>query len=125
MGGGNYSQIAPAKSFIDVRDFSNIEELAKYLKYLDKNTTAYAEYFEWKKYFSLKFDFTSPFCKLCQALNNPNEPSKHYADIDKWWRSDAHCQSHGSFFWSRSYLETGIMVWKAIRNYIYNLFSDG
>ena len=37
MGGTDYKKIAPPKSFIDVNDFANVEELAKYLQYLDVN----------------------------------------------------------------------------------------
>ncbi len=51
LGGANYAKFAPSKSYIDVRDFQPIGQLAEYLKYLDKNKTAYSEYFEWKSYF--------------------------------------------------------------------------
>ena len=37
MGGSDYKKIAPPKSYIDVNDFKNVEELAKYLQYLDVN----------------------------------------------------------------------------------------
>ena len=46
LGGANYSQIAPPKSYIDTKDFSSPEELAGHLKYLVENQVAYQEYFE-------------------------------------------------------------------------------
>jgi alpha-1,3-fucosyltransferase len=68
LGGANYSKFAPSKSYIDVRDFRLIGQLAEYLKYLDKNETAYAEYFEWKHYFRVIVDYKNVFCHLCQVL---------------------------------------------------------
>ena len=37
MGGTNYKDFAPPKSFIDVNDFKSVEELTYYLQYLDMN----------------------------------------------------------------------------------------
>ena len=39
----------PAHSYIDVLNFTSIRELGEYLQYLDKNDTAYNEYFRWLK----------------------------------------------------------------------------
>jgi alpha-1,3-fucosyltransferase len=58
LGGGNYSKMAPEKSFIDARNFKSIGDLADYIKYLDKNATAYAEYFEWKSHFRVVQNYT-------------------------------------------------------------------
>ena len=44
-GYGDYAAQAPPHSYIDVLDFPKIEDLANYLIYLDKNDTAYYEYF--------------------------------------------------------------------------------
>lgn len=35
----------PMLSYIDVLDFESVEDMAKYLQYLDTNDTAYNEYF--------------------------------------------------------------------------------
>ena len=51
LGSGNYSKMAPTKSYIDATQFESPKKLADYLTYLDKNITAYAEYFEWKNIF--------------------------------------------------------------------------
>jgi hypothetical protein len=50
LGGGDYTKFIPKSGYIDARDFKTPEHLAKYLKYLDKNKTAYNEYFRWKKF---------------------------------------------------------------------------
>lgn len=46
----DYESILPPHSYINVDDFKSVTELAEYLRYLDKNDTAYAEYFAWKEY---------------------------------------------------------------------------
>lgn len=46
----DYVNVLPPHSYINVDNFKTVRELAEYLQYLDKNHTAYAEYFAWKKY---------------------------------------------------------------------------
>ncbi|KAA0197302.1 hypothetical protein HAZT_HAZT006526 [Hyalella azteca] len=43
---GAYEETAPPHSFINVFDFPSVRHLADYLIYLDKNDTAYNEYFQ-------------------------------------------------------------------------------
>uniref|UniRef100_H2ZQX0 Fucosyltransferase n=1 Tax=Ciona savignyi TaxID=51511 RepID=H2ZQX0_CIOSA len=43
-------QLAPPGSFIHADDFESPAKLAAYLLYLDKNDTAYREYFKWVEY---------------------------------------------------------------------------
>lgn len=45
----NYNKLAPPGSFIHVDQFDSVESLVNYLEYLDKNDTAYLEYFRWKE----------------------------------------------------------------------------
>lgn len=47
-GCNNLADFAPPHSTIDANDFRSPKELAEYLLYLDKNDTAYNEYFQWK-----------------------------------------------------------------------------
>ena len=91
LGGANYSEIAPKKSFINVNDFQSPAELAKYLLYLDANVTAYAEYFEWKKYFDRFEASPKVFCNLCEALNDEQLKEKVYSDFKHWWLDESHC----------------------------------
>jgi hypothetical protein len=100
LGAGDYSKMAPPHSYIDVQGFESPEKLADYLKYLDKNETAYAEYFEWKSYFTVNFK-NEMFCELCKALNNENTPPKVYTDISRWWFSESNCTLKGNFPWSK------------------------
>uniref|UniRef100_X2B8R5 Fucosyltransferase n=1 Tax=Capitella teleta TaxID=283909 RepID=X2B8R5_CAPTE len=44
MGAVDYANMRPKDSYIDVQDFESPKALAKFLKYLDKNSTAYNEY---------------------------------------------------------------------------------
>ncbi len=46
----DYLNIVPPQSYINVDDFRSIQELASYLKYLDKNDTAYAAHFAWRQF---------------------------------------------------------------------------
>ena len=90
LGQANYSQLAPPNSYINVQDFDSTEKLADYLKYLDRNETAYAEYFEWKIYFKVNI-FSRVFCNLCKSLNDKSMPMKTYSNMDQWWVQDADC----------------------------------
>ena len=92
FGNANYSKMAPEKSFININGFGTITDFVEYIKFLDKNVTAFAEYFEWKNHFRVDF-FTKVFCQLCEALNDENRPEKTYPYLHKWWFEDATC--HG------------------------------
>jgi len=67
----DYEAIAPPHSFIHVEDFNTTKELVDYLNYLDKNQTAYAEYFAWRDknpHAAYQcWDYTG-FCALCRSL---------------------------------------------------------
>ncbi|OQV18908.1 putative Alpha-(1,3)-fucosyltransferase C [Hypsibius exemplaris] len=100
LGGGNYSAInAPANSYIDVRDYATVQDLADYLLYLDATPSAYNEYFDWKREWKVERSgvYTRNLCDLCGKLNEiaaPNAPYFHqiYPDMTKWWHGDAHCR---------------------------------
>ena len=101
LGAGNYSNIAPRNSFIDVRNFDSPARLAEYLLYLDKNFDQYSKYLLWKTDFRVKFnDNNKALCEVCQALNNDNMPLKSYTNINEWWRDQGQCKSKGEFSWS-------------------------
>ncbi len=53
----DYESTLPPHSYINVDDFKSIEELAAYLKYLDRNDTAYAAYFAWRQFGELTVSF--------------------------------------------------------------------
>ena len=85
LGGAPYSpeQVIPG-SFINAADFDSVKDLADYLKYLDKNDTAYNQYFQWKtKYKVVKYEFW--LCQLCKALHDPTKPAKIYHKMSEFW----------------------------------------
>lgn len=70
LGGGDYSKYMPKSSFINMLDFSNLEELGMYMNYLSSNKTAYLEYFKARQYLSTVLDNPkhSNFCEMCIRL---------------------------------------------------------
>lgn len=69
-------------SYINIWDFPSLEALAEFLLYLDKNATAYNEYFQWKtKYERTVFDWE---CDLCDKLHS-ELPSKVYHNMKDFW----------------------------------------
>ena len=99
----DYQRIAPPKSFIFYEDFQNIEEFIDYINYLDKNDTAYLEYFSWRKQFPCKYSmlsnkraksfatfvnpFTNAYCNLCKTLREKLNSSHHKTipSLNKYW----------------------------------------
>jgi len=73
----------PKNSVIFMEDYDTMDALADYLEYLDKNDTAYLEYFQWRKtdLFNVPTDslrnqtwlsvpaFKTGLCNLCIAVN--------------------------------------------------------
>ena len=102
----DYVRIAPSNSFIYYEDFNNTQELIDYLNYLDKNDSAYAEYFAWRKQYPCKFplyqihnpnervyaedvfysNFINAYCSLSKMLQqNFNKTSKIIPSLEKFW----------------------------------------
>ena len=91
FGGADYTQYAPANSYINVADFATPKQLADYLIFLDQNEALYLKYFEWKKDWEVIRRPVNGWCDLCEKLNDPSEPSKSYADMGHWWFEDVPC----------------------------------
>ena len=83
------SKIVIPGSYIDVFKFRSIEELANYLKYLDKNDTAYNKYFEWKKIYRM-VNF-NPVCAFCQKLHEQSPHGRVYHNIGRFWSIAEQC----------------------------------
>lgn len=96
-GGADYAAYAPPHSYIHVADFASPKHLAEYLLLLDKNEALYLKYFEWKKEYEVFKRPLNGWCDLCEKLNNPQEPTKIYDDMAKWWFDDVPCYP-GSLF---------------------------
>ncbi|XP_064093660.1 alpha-(1,3)-fucosyltransferase C-like isoform X2 [Macrobrachium nipponense] len=105
-GFGNYSALAPPHSYINALDFPSAEALANYLLHLDKNATAYNEYFRWKSYHHFPTDWDkrmNHWCELCRRLHTDKE-TKTYNLMD-WFVQKSHCR--GSFEDARAFLRKG------------------
>ena len=104
-GGGNYANQLPNGTYINTADFKSIEDLAKYLKYLDENDDKYIEYLKRKdeyvsvyeaykmsdrngafNYIHYHYEHT-PFCEVCRRLWNVGNYTKSYSDIVPWFDS--------------------------------------
>ena len=87
-------KIAPPHSYIDVRDFKSTKLLAEYLLYLDKNDTAYMDYFQWKKNYRVEFGHrtsTAVFCHFCKYLHIVNKP-KLLHSYSQWFFKQSQCK---------------------------------
>ncbi|KAL7058001.1 hypothetical protein AAHC03_016983 [Spirometra sp. Aus1] len=78
-----FYQRAPPNSYIHVDDFENVEELAKYLQYLDKNDTAYATYFAWKEHGEI-LAFPRVDCRVCGMLYEVLKGKVHLRHNTYW-----------------------------------------
>lgn len=100
LGGANYSEMAIPGSYINVFDFDSIKTLADYLRYLDKNDTAYMEYFVWRKLYKVDgyltgatFNKHYPWtCDICAKAQNPKR--KSYKRISDFRDPSTHCGLH-------------------------------
>ncbi|KAH3804082.1 hypothetical protein DPMN_132362 [Dreissena polymorpha] len=85
----DYRRVAPSGSYIHVEDFRTVEELANYLKFLDKNDDEYNNYFRWK--LTGLFVDTKFWCRICSLLWDPEKPRMSVPDLDKWWHGKGVC----------------------------------
>ena len=73
VGGGQYnnSNIVPPHSYIDVMDFSTIQDLANFIIKVNNSDTLYNSYFKWKLSYSIQSHcpIEESFCDLCQKLH--------------------------------------------------------
>ena len=88
MGGANYTKLAIPGSYINVMDFKTVKDLADYLHYLDKNNTAFNEYFKWRqKYRTIEIPF---YCSFCEAVSS-NTQLKPTKDLTDYWITQSRC----------------------------------
>ncbi|VDD96952.1 unnamed protein product [Enterobius vermicularis] len=87
-----YSGFIPDDAFIAADDFKCPEDLAKYLRYLGGNYTAFSKYFEWTKHWKLERE--NHACLLCKFLNEKNGTVKTLANFREWWYDDKKCEKY-------------------------------
>ena len=87
LGQHDYHKTLPPNSYIDARNFSSPEALAKYLLQLDHDDKMYNSYFAWKAHYQVRYPDVD--CLLCEYLHTQKE-TKSYTDIGKWWGGCTH-----------------------------------
>jgi alpha-1,3-fucosyltransferase len=100
LGLGDYSYYIPKSAYINALDFESPRHLAEYLNYLDRNKTAYNEYFEWKRY--IKSDYPSRprhngfLCEMCIQLHLEDTlgyvKQKRLVDLDQSFGLQKKCK---------------------------------
>ena len=98
----DYEEAAPPNSFLHIDNFTSVEELGDYLKYLDSNPDVYKRYHAWRDKFEIKEnagwwwwdlpkDYGGPdgiWCKVCQKAHQLNGEKMERNNI---WKSDTLC----------------------------------
>ena len=85
LGGADYRRLAPPNSVVNAADFSDVPELAKYLRLLAESRRSYKKYFEWKRTHVIEYRLTSILgCDLCTKLNE-NVGDEYPKKFSDWW----------------------------------------
>lgn len=102
MGGKSrkdYEDTLPPNSFIYADDFKHTKDLVTYMRYLDKNDTAFDAYFKWQydyEMLGIGWGQTSHYanrdvmCKVCGVASGQIQIPKRETNFDfvKWWSAD-------------------------------------
>nr|CAH8870660.1 unnamed protein product [Trichobilharzia regenti] len=81
-----YKEVTPPYSFIHVDQFESPAKLAEYLKYLDRNDTAYNEYFAWHGHGIIHDWDSQPQCAMCLlAHTSPLFGPYWVPQVARWW----------------------------------------
>lgn len=88
--GANMSTIAPKHSYIDIKDFADLREVANYLHQVYSDPALYSSYFWWRDFYTLDASttfsrtFVKIFCEACRYLHAGHEP-RVVEDLYKEW----------------------------------------
>jgi hypothetical protein len=90
FGLANYSAHLPPSSFIDVASFDTLRHLAEYLMELDRNWTAYAQYYDWRTRYQCGGSASSllDFCERAHALRHVR---REHCESCEAWKTAATC----------------------------------
>ena len=95
LGWARYDHYIPSTGYIDVRNFTSPRKLAEYIDYLDRNTTAYLEYFQWRQY-ALHIKIPKYMCELCLKLflDDKDQKQQTLEHIDEYWNRKNQCHTY-------------------------------
>ena len=97
LGGADYADRLPKKSYINVADFESPEELAEYLKLLDANDVLYNEYFQWQHHYTAHQE-GGYRCYLCAYLHLNKSVKKVLPDMQQWFSPKYRCMEPKSYY---------------------------
>ncbi len=87
----------PKSAYINVENYKSPKELANFLIYLSKNSTAYNSYFRWKKhvhFFEPDRSGISFICDLCIKLQLNSyfgTETKILTNVNQFWNQEKDC----------------------------------
>jgi len=97
MGGADYSRYVPPGTYIDVRDFRMVKDLADYLLVLDSKPELYTQYLLRKRAMTCKRISNEPFiCRLCSYLH-AHKHQEQRIDLEDFWSESKNCQTVKEF----------------------------
>ena len=94
--GADMASIAPPHSYINVRDYGTVQELADYLQLVNSNDTLFASYFWWRDYYTFRVSINIKYkskiyktiqgqdwqCQLCNYLHSDLKKERQ-GDVEK------------------------------------------
>jgi hypothetical protein len=87
----------PKSAYINALDFHRSEDLGRYLAYLESNTTAYKEYFNWKRHVDFIENQPDFFCTICLKLHLESVHGIKRGvlnDLRQMWNKDRDCRPY-------------------------------
>ncbi|ELU03217.1 hypothetical protein CAPTEDRAFT_120726 [Capitella teleta] len=98
LGAADYANILPKGSYIDVRDFGSVKELADFLIQLTKDPERYNSYIEKTHAHDCRFPRLSFECNLCEYLHNHRRETHVIYDAQSFWSVEQRCVSPKEFY---------------------------
>lgn len=95
LGGADYRRLLPAHSYINMRDYPDLRQLAALLVRLNSSEPDYLDYFRWKETHSVhnsRRDMNQAHCRLCQFLHADSGP-RLIEDLEDWWVTKSECEA--------------------------------
>jgi hypothetical protein len=103
MGAVDYSNILPAGTFVDARDYPNPKDLANRLRYLDAHPEEYNYMLNLRKAHKRVVRGWLPHeCRMCKYLHDNFDRTEIVHDVVRFWSIDTQCISQREYFDSKN-----------------------